>query len=48
MTGARTRALGAGLAGGLVAGASLGVAEALAAWVHAHAPGDIADVRHNR
>ena len=41
MTGARTRALGAGLAGGLVAGASLGAAEALAAWVHAHAPGEL-------
>ncbi len=41
MTGARTRALGAGVAGGLVAGAAVGAAEALAAWVHLHGPGEL-------
>ncbi|HUE29612.1 MAG TPA: sulfatase [Verrucomicrobiae bacterium] len=38
---ARTRALGAGVAGGLVAGAAVGAAEALAAWVHLHGPGEL-------
>ncbi|HYY06885.1 MAG TPA: hypothetical protein VE997_09905, partial [Candidatus Limnocylindria bacterium] len=41
MTGARTRALGAGVAGGLLAGAAVGVAEALAAWVHLHGPAEL-------
>jgi len=41
VTGARTRALGAGVAGGLVAGAAVGAAEALAAWVHLHGPGEL-------
>ena len=41
MTGAGTRALGAGAAGGLVAGATVGAAEALAAWVHLHGPGEL-------
>jgi len=41
VTGARTRALGAGAAGGLVAGAAVGAAEALAAWVHLHGPGEL-------
>jgi arylsulfatase A-like enzyme len=34
------RALGAGLAGGLVAGAAVGAAEAIAAWAHAHGAGE--------
>src|SRR5205823_3847397 len=41
VTGARTRALGAGLAGGLVAGAWVGAAEALAAGAHVHARGEL-------
>jgi len=41
VTNARTRALGAGLAGGLVAGAAVGAAEALAVWGHAHGPGEL-------
>jgi len=41
VTGAGTRALGAGAAGGLVAGATVGAAEALAAWVHLHGPGEL-------
>src|SRR2546429_6910741 len=41
VTTARTRALGAGVAGGLVAGAAVGAAEALAAWVHLHGPGEL-------
>ena len=41
MTGAGTRALGAGAAGGLVAGATVGAAEVLAAWVHLHGPGEL-------
>src|SRR5207244_7150267 len=41
VTRARTRALGAGVAGGLVAGAAVGAAEALAAWVHLHGPGEL-------
>jgi arylsulfatase A-like enzyme len=36
----RTRALGAAVAGGLLAGAAVGAAEALAAWLHAHGAGE--------
>jgi len=37
----RTRALGAGLAGGLLAGAAVGAAEAIAAWAHVHGAGEM-------
>ncbi len=37
----RARAPGAGLAGGLLAGAAVGAAEAVAAWVHVHGPGEL-------
>jgi arylsulfatase A-like enzyme len=37
----KARALGAGLAGGLVAGALVGAAEAVAAWSHAHGAGEL-------
>src|SRR5216110_1096183 len=37
----RTRALGAGLAGGLIAGATVGAVEAVAAWVHVHGAGEL-------
>ncbi|TMA44681.1 MAG: hypothetical protein E6J83_08615, partial [Deltaproteobacteria bacterium] len=36
----RGRMVGAGLAGGLVAGAMVGAAEALAVWFHAHGAGE--------
>ncbi len=35
------RAMGAGVAGGLLAGAAVGVVEALAAWFHAHGVGEL-------
>src|SRR5207249_12195472 len=35
------RTVGAGLAGGLVAGAAVGAAEALAVWLHAHGAGEV-------
>ena len=35
------RKVGAGLAGGLVAGAAVGAAEALAVWLHAHGAGEV-------
>ena len=41
MTTGTRRAPGAGLAGGLLAGALVGAAEALAAWVHVHGPGEL-------
>src|SRR5262245_29761548 len=37
----RTRALGAGIAGGLLAGAAVGAAEAVAVWLHAHGTGEL-------
>jgi len=37
----RGRMIGAGLAGGLVAGALVGAAEALAVWFHAHGAGEM-------
>ena len=37
----RLRALGAGIAGGLLAGALVGGGEALAAWLHAHGAGEL-------
>jgi arylsulfatase A-like enzyme len=37
----RTRALGAGIAGGMLAGALVGVAEALTTWAHAHGAGEL-------
>src|SRR5439155_4683785 len=37
----RGRMVGAGLAGGLVAGAVVGAAEALAVWFHAHGAGEM-------
>jgi arylsulfatase A-like enzyme len=36
----RTRALGAAVAGGLLAGAAVGAVDALAAWCHAHGAGE--------
>ncbi|HYR96870.1 MAG TPA: sulfatase [Candidatus Binatus sp.] len=36
----RTRAIGAAVAGGLLAGAAVGATEALAAWMHAHGAGE--------
>src|SRR5262252_7351955 len=35
------RNAGAGIAGGLLAGAGVGAAEAIAAWVHAHGAGEL-------
>src|SRR5438876_188551 len=35
------RALGGGIAGGLLAGAAVGTAEALGGWLHAHGIGEL-------
>src|SRR5207237_214684 len=37
----RTRAIAAGVAGGLLAGAAVGAAEAIGAWLHAHGTGEL-------
>src|SRR5262249_12241894 len=37
----RLRALGAGIAGGLLAGAIVGAAEAIGVWLHAHGTGEL-------
>jgi arylsulfatase A-like enzyme len=37
----RVRAVGAGLAGGLLAGAAVGAVEAVAAWIHVHGAGEL-------
>jgi arylsulfatase A-like enzyme len=40
----RTRAIGAAIAGGLLAGALVGVVEAVGSWVHAHGVGEMPPV----
>ena len=40
----RARAVGAGIAGGLLAGATVGAVEALASWFGAHGTGDLPPV----
>jgi arylsulfatase A-like enzyme len=37
----RARTIGAGIAGGLWAGVAVGIVEALAAWLHSHASGEL-------
>jgi arylsulfatase A-like enzyme len=37
----RTRALGAGIAGGMLAGAAVGALEAVGVWIHGHGAGEV-------